>query len=187
MKWFLLGVVFGMALILWGAYEFATHGYVDFRADQQPSASEFRVAMAAVDAYMMRYAPNVKNPVPPTEQNVATGAKIYLDRCAGCHGVPSNPESRFSRSFYPPAPGFFKDSPDMPDRHNFYVVQHGIRWTGMPAWNGTLSDTEMWEVVTFLGAIDNLPPSARNVFAPAVAAAPPLSKAGAMQMPMPMH
>jgi mono/diheme cytochrome c family protein len=82
--------------------------------------------------------------------------------------VPSNKESQFSRSFYPQAPGFFEDTPDMPENQNFYIIQHGIRWSGMPAWNQTLSDAQVWQVVTFLSNIQKLPPAALKAFEPAV-------------------
>jgi mono/diheme cytochrome c family protein len=80
--------------------------------------------------------------------------------------VPSNPESQFGKSFNPPVPAFFKDAPDMPENQNFYIIQHGIRWTGMPFWNRTLSDTQTWQLVTLLSNIQKLPPAALKEFEP---------------------
>jgi mono/diheme cytochrome c family protein len=108
----------------------------------------------------------------PTEANIAAGAQLYLDHCAGCHGVPSNPDSPFGRSFNPPVPEFFKDAPDMSESQNFYIIQHGVRWTGMPAWGQTLSDTQTWEIVRFLGNVEKLPPAALKVLGPQPAKAP---------------
>ena len=56
------------------------------------------------------------------------------------------------------------DMADMPDHQNFYIIQHGIRWTGMPAWKNTLNDTETWQVVTFLGNTEKLPPAVVDEF-----------------------
>ena len=172
MRGFVLGVLFTLVAIGAGGYFCLSQGYVSFAADTKPSATEARLAMAAVDASTDRHAPEMKNPVPATEANVTAGAKLYLDHCAGCHGVPSNPDSVFAESFYPPVPGFFKDAPDMPENQNFYVIQHGIRWTGMPAWNQSLNDMQTWQIVTFLSNIEKLPPAAKNVLGPGPAPQP---------------
>jgi mono/diheme cytochrome c family protein len=180
---FLLGILFTIIVLCVAAYVIAFKGYVNFQADQQPSAVESRLAMAVVDASTDRRAPDEKNPDPATDENLVAGAKLFLDHCAGCHGVPSNPDSRFAESFYPPVPEFFKDAPDMAEYQNFYIIQHGVRWTSMPAWKGTLNDGQIWQVVTFLSNIEKLSPAALAVFGPQAAAAPPPTKS----MPMNMH
>jgi len=167
MKNFLLGVICTVVVIIAGVFFIAKRGYVDFAADNPPSDMEKHFAMAAVDASVDRHAPDAKNPITPTEENLVAGAKLFRDNCAGCHGEPSNVDSPFGRSFNPPVPQFFKDAPDMPENQNFYIVQHGTRWTGMPAWKNTLTEQQMWQVVTFLSHIEKLPAAASNVFEPA--------------------
>jgi mono/diheme cytochrome c family protein len=175
MKKFLFGIIFTVIVMLVGGYICMKKGYVDFKADQEPSFLEKHFAMEAVDASTDRHAPDMKNPVPATEDNLVAGAQLYLNHCAGCHGVPSNRESQFSKSFNPPAPGFFQDMPDMAENQNFYIIEHGIRWSGMPAWNQTLSDGQVWQLVTFMSNMMKLPPKALNVFEPAASgAAPPV-------------
>jgi mono/diheme cytochrome c family protein len=163
MKSFFLGVVVTLLVLIVGGYFYATKGYVDIAADSAPSSIERHLAMSAMDAATERRAPAQQNPVPATDGNLVAGAKLYVEHCAGCHGLPSNPESKFSRAFNPPTPGFFKRAPDMPDNQNFYITQHGIRWTGMPAWGRVLTDEEMWKIVTFMSKIEKLPPAARAV------------------------
>ena len=177
MKSFFYGIIFTVFIIFAVGFLFIKRGYIGIEADQPPPAFEKKIAMSAVDASVSRHAPDRKNPIQPTDENLVEGAKIYLNHCAGCHGLPSNPDSQFGRSFYPPVPQFFKDAPDMPDNQNFYVAQHGTRWTGMPAWSKTLSEQQIWTVVTFLSRIEKLPPAALKVFeppapAPGVATAP---------------
>ena len=173
MKNFFLGVAVTLLVMAVGGYFYLTKGYMDCSADQMPSSIERHLAMSAMDAASERRAPAQKNPVPATEENLVAGAKLYVEHCAGCHGLPSNPESQFSRSFNPPTPGFFKRAPDMPDNQNFYITQHGIRWTGMPAWGRILKDEQMWKIVTFMSKIEALPPAARAVLEPPAPAAPP--------------
>jgi mono/diheme cytochrome c family protein len=184
MKGFILGILFTLIALAAGGWWCVKQGYVNFAADQKPSLVEEKLAMDAVDASTDRRAPDAKNPVTPTEENLAAGAKLYLDHCGGCHGVPSNAESQFGKSFSPQVPEFFKDAPDMSENQNFYIIQHGIRWTGMPAWNKTLSDQQIWQLVAFLSNVEKLPPAAQAVFGPQPAPgnAP---AAPAMQMKMP--
>jgi mono/diheme cytochrome c family protein len=162
MKAFLFGVILTLFAVVAGGYFLLKSGRVNFRADAEPSAVEDHVAMSAVDASTERNAPEMKNPVAADEGNLVAGAKLYLDHCAGCHGVPANPESQFGRSFNPRVPAFFKETPDMPENQNFYIIQHGIRWSGMPAWKNTLNETQTWQLVTFLSNVEKLPPAARK-------------------------
>ena len=181
MKGFLFGIILTLIALAVGGYFLLKKGYVDFKADQEPSAFEDHLAMSAVDASTERNAPEQKNPVPADEADLVAGAKLYVNHCAGCHGVPANPDSEFGRSFNPPVPAFFKEAPDMPQNQNFYIIQHGIRWSGMPAWNKTLSEAQTWQLVTFLSNVEKLPPAALKEFelpAGVAAAAAPAAPAG---------
>ena len=58
----------------------------------------------------------------------------------------------------------------------FWKIQHGIRWTGMPAWKDELSDQQIWTLALFLKHMDKLPPGAeaawRSVKIPKASANP---------------
>lgn len=156
---FFLGVIVTLIVLGGGAYLYLRLGYLDLRADIQPSAFEKRNAMAFMDASTDRHAPDLKNPVAPDDANLTEGVKLYKTYCAVCHGAPNHSEKNFGHPFYPPAPQFMEDAPDMPENQNFYIVQHGVRWTGMPAWGNTLSEEQIWKVVTFLSHMEKLPPA----------------------------
>jgi thiosulfate dehydrogenase len=162
---FLWGIAFTIVALIALIVIVAETGRFNFRADQPPSSLETRFAMSAVDASADRQAPRKTNPLTPNDDTILAGARIYRDNCAGCHGDPFHKETDFGASFYPPAPQFMIDAPDMPDNQNFYIIQHGIRWTGMAAWNHLLNETQTWQVVTFLSHIDKLPPAIRQEFA----------------------
>lgn len=170
---FLLGIVFTIVIIFVGGFLLLKKGYMSMAADVEPLPFEKSLAMGAVDASTERHAVERKNPNSPSEENLVAGAQLYLNHCAGCHGVPSNPDAPFGRSFYPPVPAFFKDAPDMPENQNFYIIAHGVRWTGMPGWNKTLTEAQIWQVVTFLTNIEKLPPAASKVFEPPAAVLQP--------------
>lgn len=162
-------------------------GRISMRADLLPSSFEKNTAMRMMDANVGRNAPKIANPVPPTDQNLVVGASIYLKRCAMCHGDPTTPESPLAKTLYPPPPQFITDAPDMEENENYYIIVHGVRWTGMPGWKNVLTDQQIWQIVTFLSRMDKLPPAAKSVFgpsgsAPAPAPGKPMKKMPKMKM-----
>ena len=118
-----------------------------------------------------RRAPEARNPIEPTDANLMAGMKIYQANCAGCHGDIQHHHAALGDGFYPRAPQFVEDRPDMPENQNFYIILHGVRLSGMPAWKGALSEQEMWQVTTFLSHMDNLPPQVTAEWKTAAAAA----------------
>jgi mono/diheme cytochrome c family protein len=172
MRNFLLGIIFTLVVLVVGAVWCTRMGLVNFQADQPPSTIERWFAGGASDAYVERNAPHTQNPVPATEQNIVAGAQLYVNHCAGCHGTPSGPDTPLMHSFNPPVPRFFVHAPDMPDNQNFLVIQHGLRMTGMPAWDKTLNDQQIWEITTFLSNISRLPPAAKKALEPSPSNAP---------------
>ena len=133
-------------------------------ADAEPGSLETKLAMPALDASVDRRAPDVKNPIQLTDENLLAGMKIYQADCAGCHGDISHPHSTFGDSFYPRVPQFVEDAPDMTEDQDFYIIQHGVRLSGMPGWKTSLKESEMWQVTTFLNHIDKLPPQVLAAF-----------------------
>ncbi len=146
MRNFVLGIVVTIVVLIVGGLGFLTFGLMPTNADAVPPHFESRIAMSAVDAYIERHAPHVNNPVPPTDENLIQGMKIYTMNCALCHGTLDNKPSPLAKSFYPPVPQVVLDPMDDPEWHINYAVRTGVRYTGMPAWSKTLSDEDMWKV-----------------------------------------
>jgi mono/diheme cytochrome c family protein len=156
---FLVGFATAVVLLLLALFCYLRFGFVDPRADAEMGAIEMKIAMPALDASVDRRAPNIQNPIQPTDENLRAGMKIYQSACAGCHGDVVHAHSAFGDSFYPRAPQFAEDAPDMPENQNFYIIQHGVRLSGMPAWKTSFKEQEIWQVTTFLSHMDKLSPS----------------------------
>jgi thiosulfate dehydrogenase len=170
MRNFIRGIIFGALALAAGLYVCTRWGFLDLRADQEPSALEKNIAGTAMDESTGRHAPKQKNPLQPTQENLLAGARLYRDKCSDCHGSPVNPTSDYGRSFYPRAPQFMKEAPDMPDHENFYIIKHGVRWTAMPAWGHLMTDSEIWQMVTLLSRFEKLPPEVTEELKKPVAA-----------------
>jgi mono/diheme cytochrome c family protein len=166
MRGFIFGIV-TVILVLALGLVFALMGFVSMRADNPPSKLETTIAGHSMDASVARAAPKVTNPVAADEANLAAGARLYRDHCTLCHGDPVNAKAPLADSLNPPAPQFMKDMADMPENQNFYILQHGIRWTAMPGWKSVLSEQQIWQLVTFLSHMHDLPHAAKDVFSEA--------------------
>jgi len=130
-------------------------GMVPVNADVPPSALENRFIPAVLRASVARRAEETGGPVAATDENLIAGREIYGEMCARCHGLPGKGPSVLGASFYPPAPQFAVQRSEYSDGQLFWIVKHGIRNTGMPAWGRLLSDEDIWQVVAALRNIES--------------------------------
>jgi mono/diheme cytochrome c family protein len=107
-------------------------------------------------------------PIAASEENLVAGAEVYHDQCASCHGFHGKPSS-FGAHMFPDAPPLWEKHhngdvvgvSDDPVGETYWKVQNGIRLTGMPAYKGILTDTQMWQVALLLANANKpLPPAA---------------------------
>ncbi len=158
MRRFFLGFITAVFIVVLAEFLCVRFGLMDPRADISVNSLERRIAMPSLDAAVGRRAPELQNPLQPTDANLIAGMKTYQTNCAICHGDIHHPHGMLADSLHPRAPQFVEDAPDMPENQNFYIIQHGIRMSGMPAWKQSLSEQEMWQVTTFLSHMEKLAP-----------------------------
>ena len=92
----------------------------------------------------------VKNPFPPTEENLQAGRERYEKQCAFCHGTEGKGQSANGIQFYPPVPSLAAMETDLPDGRINLILTNGIRYTAMPAYEKVLSWGEGWKVVLWV-------------------------------------
>ena len=158
------GVVLTLVVLGGGAWLAANRGWIPVGADNPPGALERRVANMAVDAYVERHAPKQENPFKPSPENLASGAQTYEMRCSFCHGGAASRISPVRTKFNPPVPQIIDRIPGDPDANLWWITKHGVRMTGMPSWDGVLSDDDIWKVILFVKHSDKLPPSAQKAW-----------------------
>ena len=173
MRNFILGVLVTLLVLLFGGLAYALLGFIHTNADATPPRWESRFAMSAMDASMDHHAPRVSNPLPPTDENIIDGMKIYTMNCAVCHGTLDTKPSPLEHSFYPPPPQLILRPLDDPEWHIFYAIRTGVRYTGMPAWNKALGEQDIWKVTAFLSRLDMLSPAVQEYWKKSFGVAPP--------------
>lgn len=158
MRSFLLGVLVAFLGSILAAFLTARLGFFSVHATEEPPVWEVRLARMALDASVTRSAPPLRSPIGSSDAELLAGMKLYRDNCSGCHGDAGRPSHWGTEGFYPRVPQFAQSPPQKPDWQLFWILRHGIRYSGMGAWReAMLPDKEAWEVVTFLSRINSLP------------------------------
>ncbi|NML24379.1 c-type cytochrome [Zoogloea dura] len=96
-------------------------------------------------------------------ERVRRGSGNYDAMCAGCHLSPSAPDSEIRKGLYPKPPrladkpGGMRDDTRIIQARQFWVIKHGIKASGMPAWSvGGMEDDAIWDLVAFLQQLPGL-------------------------------
>jgi thiosulfate dehydrogenase len=168
-----LGVVLTVIVLIAIGGCFALLGFMPTNADADPPRWEVQIANAALDASMEKHAPRLNNPVAPTDESLIEGIKIYRKNCALCHGDLDRQAATLSRSLYPPAPNLITEPLDDPEWHVFYAIRTGVRYTGMPAWEKVLPESDLWKLTAFLTRVEKLPPAVQEFWKASSGVAPP--------------
>jgi len=77
--------------------------------------------------------------------------------CSGCHLAPGLEKTEISQGLYPSAPELSRGN-DLTPAEQFWVLKHGIKMTGMPAWGPTHDDDLLWDIVAFVQKLPTLSP-----------------------------
>ena len=99
-----------------------------------------------------------KNPLPDTQDNWADGKEAFSHYCVACHGMDGqNTGIPFVDHVSPPIPSLASDDVQRyTDGQLKWILDNGIKPSGMPGSKGTLSDDELWSIIIFLR---RLPPA----------------------------
>ncbi|MGX5733301.1 c-type cytochrome [Bosea thiooxidans] len=98
------------------------------------------------------------SPFPPLDDPalIALGAAHFEAGCTFCHGAPGRPVSPAAGAALPPPPDLADNVDHWNDGELFWIVRHGVKYTGMPAWPVAGRDDEVWAVVAFLRRLPGL-------------------------------
>ena len=167
MKRIFFALVFSFAVIIVAAVVTARFGLWPVAATDTPPSWESRFGQSTLRASLTRRAAGLTNPFQPTADVLSAGKKTFAENCAGCHGEPGKPSQWGTRGFYPRVPQFNEQSPNLTAPQMFIAIKHGVRYSGMGAWDGMMSDEKIWQVSTFLEHINSLPPEVQAAPTPA--------------------
>jgi mono/diheme cytochrome c family protein len=120
-------------------------------AGKPPSQAESSLANAAKDVAIPLEAGKKKNPLPDTDEVVSQGREVFLGSCAQCHGADAHGDTNVGRNMTPPAMDLSSSHVQhWSDAELFWIIQNGVRLTGMPAWRSSISENDSWKLTHFI-------------------------------------
>ena len=135
---------------------FRTH---KFSAKDKPSRLEMAFAKHARNISTPSDAKSLTNPRPVTEESMREAREHFAEHCSICHGIDGKGQTTIGQNLYPQAPDMTQGATQQKtDGELFYIVSHGVRLTGMPAWEGTDSPDSIWDLVAFMRHLPQLTP-----------------------------
>lgn len=134
----------------------AYSGLVNVGADDPhfPAVHAF-LAMARDRSIAVR-ARDIEVPDLKDEALIGTGAGNYNAMCIGCHLAPRVDKTELSQALYPSPPNLAKSGIGGDPAAAFWIIKHGIKASGMPAWGKSMGDEYIWGIVAFLDQLPQL-------------------------------
>jgi len=165
-KKLLFGVVLALVVSAAAVFGYFAGGFAPVATSAPPMPFEKILARTALHARLEKEMPKA-SPIEVSEAAELAGARIYVEHCAVCHGLPDQPETAIARGEFPKPPQLFRGHgvTDDPPGETWWKVTNGIRLTGMPGFGESLSEPEAWQVSLLLANADKLSPAVRAALA----------------------
>lgn len=122
---------------------------VDISNDAEPSRAEGWLAPYVFQLKVRAHKPQQPSRVTTSDEDLDRANTMYQQMCSFCHGAARGRKAPFAESFSPRPPQFVIRPSERPTWMDAYVIQHGIRWTGMPSFQG-LSEADAWHLALYV-------------------------------------
>jgi mono/diheme cytochrome c family protein len=167
MRSFIGGVLLTLAVLALVAFIAIETGRVPARADGALLPGEKWAAGTSLNATIRREMPQPPYPYsPPTDADLVQGATLYVQNCAVCHGADHAPPNAIALGMGVRPPQFTKHGvDDDPEGETYWKIEHGIRFTGMPAFDKSMDEKSIWQLTYFMKRLPKqLPPAALAIW-----------------------
>ena len=153
----ILSVAIAVTVAMAGAAFWAARAK-GFSARAEPSAAERLIARAARRWAVPRASRDAVNPVPFEAAALVEARAHFADHCASCHANDGSGQTELGRGLFPRAPDMrLAQTQDKTDGELYWIIENGIRLTGMPAWGaGGGNDADTWKLVHFIRRLNDL-------------------------------
>ncbi len=140
-------------------------GVINVGADEPHSDPVYALLSTARDRSIEVRSRDIEVPDLSDVALIRAGAGNYNSMCIGCHLAPGIAGTELSNSLYPAPPNLSKLGVDGNPAAAFWIIKHGIKSTGMPAWGKSMADPYIWGMVAFLQQLPSLDAEQYNALA----------------------
>ena len=145
-----VALALGGGVLLVGAALFVWSGLFDVAASSGHSPPVAWLLHFAMRRSVAFHAPKLTPPNLDDPKLILRGATHFATGCAPCHGAPGEVASPIAQRMMPVPPGLYSVGRDFTPDQLFWIVQHGVKMTAMPAWPAPQRQDEIWAMVAFL-------------------------------------
>jgi mono/diheme cytochrome c family protein len=123
-------------------------------------------AMLARNAHRMSIPANARdarNPVAASAENLRDARLHFADHCATCHANDGSGDALIGQGLYPKPPNLrLPETQKLSDGELFWIIENGVRFTGMPAFATHGAEDDSWKLVLFIRHLPHLTAEERN-------------------------
>ena len=141
----------GLALFVWS-------GLYNVAASEGHRAFVRWILEVGMRQSVETYASGIDTPPLDDRALFERGIGHFHSGCAPCHGAPGFPASLIAQQMLPAPPDLAKAAPSWKPHQLFWIVKHGLKYTGMPAWPAPSRDDEVWALVSVLVRLPDINP-----------------------------
>jgi mono/diheme cytochrome c family protein len=158
MKTVLMTLVAVLVVLFLAAVAFVHSGVYDVAASTPDKDFVATALRRTQHSSVERRAKGIQVPRLDDPDMIKRGLIHYYEMCSVCHGAPGLKPSEIAQGLNPYPPELAEKSEPDEAGEWFWIVKHGIKMTGMPAFGVTHSDEEIWAMIAFLQKMPKLSP-----------------------------
>jgi mono/diheme cytochrome c family protein len=158
MKTVLLTVLAVLAVLLLAGAAFVHSGVYDVAASTPDNGFVTTMLRRTSHSSIERRSEGIQVPKLDDPDMIKRGLIHYYEMCVLCHGAPGTKPSEIAQGLNPYPPELAEKAEPDEAAEFFWIVKHGIKMTGMPAFGVTHSDEEVWAMIAFLQKMPQLSP-----------------------------
>ena len=155
---YLIGGLATVAIFALAATLFFLGGVFNVAATDQHAAITRWTLHTAMERSVRSHATEVAPPDAFTPQQAAAGFSEFNEMCVGCHGAPGKERGEVGKGLNPQPPDLSKVASRFSKAELFWILKHGVKMTGMPAFGPTHSDDRLWSITAFLEQLPQVTP-----------------------------
>lgn len=152
-----LATIAGLAAVfLVGGLLFIYSGIFDITATTPHSEAMYKTMLVVREQSIKSMARDVKVPELDDPERVHAGFLNFNAMCVTCHNAPGAAPTEISKGLYPEAPNLAQSVKSRTAAELYMIIKHGIKMSGMPAWEPSHSGEEIWSMVAFLKTLPTM-------------------------------
>lgn len=146
----LIGLIVVAIVTSVGAAAFVYSGVYDIAATDQHTAPVFWLLKTTMRRAVEHHARGVHVPQLADPTLIATGRTLFVAHCSRCHGAPGVAPEPFALGLRPTPANLANTGIEWNPGELYWAIKHGMKLTGMPAWEFRLADDDVWAIVAYI-------------------------------------